>query len=168
VHFAVQQAVAADPGRVADAYVDPDFYGHLGRLPDVDPPEVLERLVAGACVYLRVRYRFTGELSPAVTRVIDPARLVWVEDAVHDLDTRTSSFRIVPEHYGSRLRCAGVTRVEERPGGSSARVVEGELQVRFPLVGRAVERAIASGLHAHLEREAALLDEWLAGDDGAG
>jgi hypothetical protein len=41
--------------------------------------------------------------------------------------------------------------------------VEGDLTVSYPLVGRAVERAILSGLQDHLAGEADLLARRLAG-----
>jgi hypothetical protein len=117
--------------------------------------------VADGTLHQRVRYRFTGALSPAVTRVIDPDRLVWVDDTTYDLEAATATFRIVPEHYANRLRCSGRYRFTPRPGGCR-RSIEGDLTVSYPLVGRAVERAILSGLEDNLGAEADLVGRWLA------
>ena len=65
-----------------------------------------------------------------------------------------------PDHYADRFRCSGEYRIEPRPGGCR-RTAEIELSVSFPLVGRAVERAIASGLREHLADEAAVVEEHL-------
>jgi hypothetical protein len=40
-------------------------------------------------------------------------------------------------------------------------VAEGDLRVRFPLVGGRVERAIVSGLEEHAELEAQVMTRWL-------
>ena len=58
-------------------------------LPKLGPPEVLERTVDGDVVRLQIRYRFVGDLSPAVTAVLDPAKLTWVEHSTHDLGRRS-------------------------------------------------------------------------------
>jgi hypothetical protein len=97
-----------------------------------------------------------------VTRVLDPSRLVWVDETTWELAAATATFRILPEHYANRLRCSGRQRVVAR-GDGARRTVEGDLTVSYPLVGRAVERAILSGLHDHLAGEAELLRRRLAG-----
>jgi hypothetical protein len=162
VRFSVQQDLAGTPAEVLDVLADPGFVPELGALPKVGTPELLEHRVEGSRLHQRVRYRFTGDLSPAVTRVLDPSRLVWVDDTTWDLDAATASFRIVPDHYANRLRCSGRQRVVAR-GDGARRTVEGDLTVSYPLVGRAVERAILSGLEDHLDAEAALLARRLAG-----
>ena len=114
----------------------------------------------------RIRYAFAGELSPAVTAVVDPARLTWVEESATDRRTHHTTFTIVPDHYGSRLRCSGTFSLAEAPGGASVRTAEGELKVSFPLVGGKVERAIVSGLEEHAELEAEVLRDWIEGRRG--
>ena len=161
MRVALDQDLPGTVEEVLDVLADPGFVPELGALPRVGRPELLEHRVDGATLHQRVRYRFTGDLSPAVTRVIDPARLVWVDDTTYDLAAATATFRILPEHYANRLRCSGRYRFRARPGGCR-RSIEGDLTVSYPLVGRAVERAIVSGLEDHLAAEADLIARWLA------
>jgi hypothetical protein len=161
VRFSLDQDLPGSVEEVLAVLADPGFVPELGALPKVGPPELLEHRVADGTLHQRVRYRFTGALSPAVTRVIDPARLVWVDDTTYDLAAGTATFRILPEHYANRLRCSGRYRFSPRPVGCR-RSVEGDLTVSYPLVGRAVERAILSGLEEHLGAEADLVGRWLA------
>jgi hypothetical protein len=139
VRFSLDQDLAGTVEEVLEVLADPGFVPELGALPKVGPPELLEHRLADGTLHQRVRYRFTGALSPAVTRVIDPSRLVWVD----------------------RLKCSGRHRFTPRPGGCRRRI-EGDLTVSYPLVGRAVERAILSGLEEHLGSEADLIGRWLA------
>jgi hypothetical protein len=161
VRFTLDQELPGTVEEVLEVLADPGFVPELGALPKVGPPELLEHRVADGTLHERVRYRFTGALSPAVTRVLDPSRLVWVQETTYDLEGGTASFRIVPEHYANRLRCSGRYRFTARSGGSR-RAIEGDLTVSYPLVGRAVERAILSGLEEHLGAEAELIGRWLA------
>src|SRR2546423_14205585 len=110
MRFQLEQQIAGPVGAVARGYTEPRFYELLGELPKLGRPEVLDRSEDGCVVHLAVRFRFTGNLSPAVTRVVDPARLSWVEESVHDLERLTVTFHMKPDNYADRLRFAEIGR----------------------------------------------------------
>ena len=56
---------------------------------------------------MRIRYRFSGDLSSAATAVLDPEKLTWVEESHHDLAARTVRFELHPDHYADRFSCRG-------------------------------------------------------------
>jgi hypothetical protein len=161
VHFHLEQPLPASPTEAIDVLVDPGYLASLTELPRLGRPEVLDRVDDGEQVRLRVRHRFTGSLSPAVTRVVDPAKLVWVEETTYDRAAATATMRVRPEHYADRLRAWASFRFLPSGPASCTRVADGEVAVRFPLVGGKVERAIVSGLEDHLTREADLVARWL-------
>ena len=163
--FTVTQSFRADADAVARAYASPDLYARLVGLPKLGPPEVLDRRVENDIVHLQIRYRFVGDLSPAVTTVVDPRRLSWVEHSAHDLAARTVRYRLAPDHYADRFQSSGSCSVE--PGGAGCvRTVAGRLSVKARFVGGAVERAIVSGLREHLADEVALVDRFADGIAG--
>lgn len=166
VRFHLEQPLPAGVEDVIDVLVDPAFLASLAELPKLGEPEVLEQRTEGTMLHQRVRYRFTGSLSPAVTKVVDPRKLVWVDETVYDRAAGAATFRILPEHYADRLTAGGTYRFVGTGPGACTRVADGELTVRFPFVGRAVERAIVSGLEEHIGDEAALVARWL--DDHRG
>jgi hypothetical protein len=146
---------------VAHIYTEPRFYERLGNLPKLGRPEVLDRDEDGSEVRLAVRFRFTGQLSPAVTKVVDPAKLSWVEESVHDLSRHTVAFTMKPDNYADRLRFDGSSRFEPDGDQRTRRVARGDVVVRVPLIGRTVENAIVSGLREHLAAEVAVVEELL-------
>jgi hypothetical protein len=164
VRFRVEQRFEAALVAVEAALLDPGFLRRLGELPTLGAPELLGSEIDGHLVHQRVRYRFAGDLAPAVTAVIDPARLTWVEETTYDLVVHCGEHRIVPDHYGGRLTSSYSTHLA--PSGHDAsvtvRTTEGEVKVRFPLVGGKVEKAIVSGLTEHATLEAEVLAGWLA------
>jgi hypothetical protein len=162
VDFTVDQVFAAGGDALARAYADPALYETLVGLPKLDTPEVLDHSVEGTVVRLAIRYRFVGELSPAVTAVIDPRKLTWVERSEHDLATRRIRYRMVPDNYADRLQSRGTCAITDRTNGGSVRTVTGMLKVKALVVGSAVERAIVSGLREHLTAEVPLVEEWVA------
>ncbi len=164
MHFELDQRFAAPVDVVADAFCDPGFYEALAELPKLGRPEVLGRDEEGDRVVMRVRYRFTGDLSSAARAVLDPAKLTWVEEAVHDRATRRVAFTLHPDHYSDRFSSHGTYQFSAAPDDPAAtdRFASGEVKVRAPLVGSAVERAIVSGLKEHLGDEVDLLERWLS------
>lgn len=162
MRFRLQQRYAAAPDAVAAAYADPSLYAWFDALPRAGRPDVLSHRVAGDdVVELRVRWAFTADLSGAARAVIDPDRLSWVEESRHDLPRRTVTFRMIADHYADRFSCTGTYRFEPAAGGGTARTVEGELRVRAPLVARAVEGAIVSGLEEQLAAEVGVVEAFL-------
>ena len=162
MQFRVEQAFRSPVDDVFRAYTEPALYALLGELPKLGRPEVVERWDDGDRVHLAVRYRFTGELSGAVRRVVHPERLTWVEHTVHDAGRHEVEFRIEPDHYADRLRAAGRSSLRASDDGAR-RVTEGAVVVTgVPFVGRAVEGAIVSGIREHLAAEVAAVERYLA------
>jgi hypothetical protein len=162
MRFRIEQEFAGPVEAVARVYTEPRLYERLGDFGKLGRPELLDRREDGCVVRLAVRFRFTGHLSSAVTRVVDPAKLSWVEESVHDLAHHTVTFIMKPDNYADRLRSEGSAHYEPAGEERTRRVVEGDLVVRVPLVGKAVEGAIVSGLKEHLAAEVEVVEALLA------
>lgn len=162
MRFRLEQVFTAPLEDVEATFIDPAFLERLSELPRLGRPELLERAEDGPMVRQWIRYRFEGQLSSAVTRVVDPNRLTWVEESILDRRIHRTTFVIVPDHYGHRLESSGTfTLVADAASGQTTRVTEGEVKVHFPFVGGKVERAIVNGLAEHAEQEIALVQEWM-------
>ncbi|HZT66893.1 MAG TPA: DUF2505 domain-containing protein [Acidimicrobiales bacterium] len=159
--FHVENRILADRDAVQAAYLDPAFYSAMVDMPKISPPEVVGREEQGDVILMKVRYRFSGDLPPAARRVLDPDKLTWVNESTVDLAEHRTEFRMVPDNYGNRIRFGGTYRFEQ-VDAATVQVIEGDLVVRYPIVGPLVERAILSGMREHLEQEAAFLEQWTA------
>jgi hypothetical protein len=160
LRFRLEQFLPGPLDAVEGALLDPAFVTALARLPKLGSPELLEQRQDGHRVHQRVRYAFQGELSSAVTRFVDPARLTWVEASTTDRRTHVTDFEIQPDHYSGRLTCKGRFRLLPE-GAATRRVAEGDLSVHIPFVGRKAEQAIISGLTEHARLEAEILADWV-------
>jgi hypothetical protein len=161
VRFRLEQFLPGTLEQVEAATIDPAFVERLAELPDLGNPRLLDQREEGPLVHQRVRYAFVGDLSPAVTRFVDPARLTWVEASTLDRRTHATDFEIQPDHYAGRLTCRGRFRLAE-DGPATRRTAEGDLTVHIPFVGRKAEQAIISGLTEHARLEADILGAWIA------
>jgi len=164
VRFSVAQPIAATTERVEEALVDPRFYEALATMPNIGEPEVLECTARDSEVILRVRYAFTGDLAAPARRVLDPAKLTWVVESTVDRSTRTTAFRMLPDHYADRLVCGGSYTLVAGGADATIQQMEGNLRVNYPVVGRLAERGIVLGLKEHVAQEAHVIERWVAGE----
>ncbi len=146
---------------VEDAYVDPDLFAHLHDFADLGRPELLDKADEGGTVRLRVRYAFTGELGPPLSALVEPARITWVEESTLDRATHGTEFHILADHYPDRLHCNGTVELSDDGHGGTVRVAEGKIEVKIPLVGGKVERAVVESLTEQAATQAQVVGEWL-------
>lgn len=163
MRFHIEQEFAGGVEAVEAALSSPELLARMAALPKVGGAELLEQRVDGEKVLQRIRYRFTGELSSAVTAVVNPNQLTWVEESVIDRVSHITTWTIVPDHYASRLTCSGTFRLTAKADDLTVRVTDAEIKVHFPLVGRRVEKAIVSGLEDHAAGEEAVVSAYLTG-----
>ena len=114
MNFRIEQRIPAPLAAVEAALLDRDFVAATADLPKLGAPELLENERDGDRAHQRIRYRFTAPLSGAVTHVVDPAKLTWVDDATYDLASHTSRHRILPDNYADRLQAALHSELEAR------------------------------------------------------
>ena len=161
MNFRIEQRLHGTPDAVQSVLFDPGFVAARSGLPKLGDAELLESTRDSTSGRQRIRLRFTAPLSSAVTAVIDPARLTWVDDAKYDLASHTAEHQILPDSYADRLQCSYRATLETA-GGGTERSLDGVIKVRMPLVGGKVERAIVSGLEEHASAEGALINQFLS------
>jgi hypothetical protein len=160
VNFEIVQDLRATPDAVDGALVDPAFLVRMAELPKLGSAEVVSQERDGDTMRQDVRYLFQAELSSAVTRVVDPDRLTWVERSVCDLASHRTECEIRPDNYGGMLNGRYSSLVVASADGAR-RTLTGELKVKVPLVGGKVERAIVGGLEENAAAQIALIESFL-------
>ena len=162
VDFTLDQRFDQSGVAVAAALVDPDLLQQMTELPLLAEATVLSTERSGDRIRQSVRYRFEAELSSAVRRVIDPAKLTWVEMGEHDLTAGLSRFEIRPDHYSDLLQGRYTASVETSDDGrASTRIVKGMIKVKVVLVGARVENAIISSLRELAEAQQEIVEGWI-------
>jgi hypothetical protein len=162
VDFRAEDHFSASIDEIVEAYGDPDLAAALGALAPLSAGELLDHERHLDRVEVRVRYAYRGDLPPGATAVVDPAKLTWVQVTELDLVQRRSLVVLKPDHYPDRLQARAVQRFEATALGGTNRTVEGEVGVRLLVGGRAVERALVSGLQEWLANAAVAVDRWVA------
>lgn len=160
LEFVLEQRLGGAADSVLDVLLDRDFLAARAELPKLGGSELLELTRDDDSARVRVRMQFTGQLAPAVTAVVDPSKLTWVDDARFVLSARGARHEILPDHYADRLSCT-YDDVLHEDAGTTRRVLTGSIKVRALLIGGRVENAIVSGLREYSAAEAVLLNSWL-------
>lgn len=158
-----QRFSGATPGQVIAAYTDPALYATFEGLTKIGRPEVVDRRTDGSGVSLTLRMRFIAELNAAARRVVDPAKLSWLQHEDYDLGAMTAEVVFEPENYADRFSSSGGYRFAPDPDDptGTVRTIDGDLRVRMLLVGGQVEGAVVSGLREHFAEEEPLVQRWL-------
>lgn len=160
--FTLEQRFTQSPDEVALALIEPRLLEQMTKLPLLAEATVLATERKGDLVRQSVRYRFEAELSSAVRRVIDPAKLTWVEMGEHDLLAGLSRFEIRPDYYSDLLQGRYTARVT--PGGDDSectRRVKGMIKVKVLLVGGRVENAIIGSLRDLAKAQQKIVEDWI-------
>jgi hypothetical protein len=150
----------APADRVAAGMTDAAFVAALA-LPDVAPPEVLDRVEDANGITLRARYRFVGILDPIARRILSGDRISWVQEVRVDSSQRAGTLTVRSDVQPDRLQCQGDYQLEALDGGGTCRRLHGSLAIRVPIIGGRAERTILPGLLKRIDVEAAALDDWL-------
>jgi hypothetical protein len=160
VKFEIVQDLRATPAAVDGALIDPAFLVRMAELPKLGSAEVVSQDRDGDTMRQDVRYLFQAQLSSAVTRVVDPDRLTWVERSICDLVSHRTECEIRPDNYGGMLN-GRYSSLVVASGEGARRTLTGELKVKVPLVGGKVERAIVGGLEENAAAQIALIETFL-------
>ncbi len=160
MRFHAEHSFPARGGAVADLLADPAFYLAL-TLPDLGQPELLGATDDGERAVIRLRYEFIGHLDPMAQRLIGPGRLAWVQEVRLDRPAASGTLEFEAERDPRRLH-GSAQFVLETSGTGTRRLLDGELVVAVPGIGRMAERKIVPGLLSRLDVEAAAAGSQLA------
>lgn len=164
MRFRIEQRFVAPADEVGGALSSEEYLTTaMAELPDIGRPDVRSRSVVGDTTHLQLEYHFGGSLPSVAKRVIDPAKLSWIEETSIDASNWSAAFTMTPTHYDSFFTCRGTWQLVDLDGVTT-RVIDGVLKVNSPVpfVGGQVEKAIVSGLRERLAKEPPLLERWLA------
>jgi len=157
----LEHRIDASVEEVERATLDDTFQLRLTSLPNVHERRILSQDERqDGTVHRVVRYRFGGNIPAPVLRAIGGATVSWDEEGTFDPAAHEWRFVIHPHVMKGRLECDG--RYSFSPqGNETLRVVQADVTVKVPLVGRRVERFIADGLTDTMNAEARILEAFI-------
>src|SRR3954468_12508099 len=133
MRFTIEQGFDGPLDRVEAAFVDPAYLERLSTLPKLGRPTLVHRVDAGDLVHQWVKYAFVGDLNAAVRRVVDPARLTWVEESTFDRRPHRTTRKTAPDPSRNLRRASATFQLAPDTPERPRRTTEADLKVTVPL-----------------------------------
>lgn len=131
----------------------PELIAMLDAMPAFRSRELVERqdLPDG-----KTRWRFKvvagGDIPPAARKVVNEDLLTWWEDTTFSPTEHCIYWSIEPVKIKDKLVCRGTWKLIAQ-GGGTHRVIDGELTVKVPLVGKVAETFLVGELKRNYDVE---------------
>jgi hypothetical protein len=156
-----QPLLARNPNVVL-VFIDDMGYADIGPFgaKGYETPH-LDRLAARGVAFTRTRVSPRKELPLLAQKALGAARFTYVQENETNDGTMTTTWRVIPDVLSDKVKCSGVSRVVDVPGGCE-RIIEGELTVSIPFVGGTIEKHVMEQLERSYARGADVAREFLA------
>ncbi len=131
----------------------PELNSMLSLMPAFRSRDLIEKqeLESGE-VHWRFKVIAGGEFPPAVTKIISPEMFTWWENSHFVPAEHCIHFNIEPLKAQGKFEGSGQWRLIKQ-GNGTKRVIEGEMNVKIPFVGRIVESFLINELKKNYEVE---------------
>lgn len=133
-----------------DVYESDEYKRRLREQTNIQQ-EVLETRTEGPIEVRRIRTEPDQELPSMVASAIGTKKLSYTQENRFDKASGRMEWTVHLDGIGDRVQVSGVTTCV--PDGSGCkRVVDGEITVNVPLVGRQIEKKVVAELERSMQR----------------
>ena len=156
--FRMEHILPANSDRAWQVIMSEEFarqsYAHSGTI-----REVLSEEVRNGLTFMKLRIVVEKPLPPMAAKVIGSSQLSWIQEQVIDDVKQLMSWKItIPS--ANKVQSSGIFRIE-KIGDESRRIVEGDVSVKIPIVGKKAEQHICKQLEESYENSAKFTQAWL-------
>ena len=123
--------------------------------------EILERREDASETYVRSRVVINKEVPAMMAKAIGADRISYEQESRRAVGSFTNAWNIIPMVLASKFEGSGSTTVRAIAEGCE-RVIEGELVVRVPIVGKQMEAKLVESIEQSYNRAGTLAAEMLA------
>lgn len=141
------------------SYFDETLEAELEAASPMDR-EILEEREEDGVQIRRLRFTTRKPLPGMLRGVLGSDKLTYEQETRHALAGHRLTWRIIPPVQADRIKAEGTFEVTAAPGGC-ARVIDGVVEVRVPLVGGQIEKLIVNTVTEGYEKTAAVRLAWI-------
>jgi hypothetical protein len=123
--------------------------------------EVLERREDAGETYVRFRVLINKEVPAVMAKAIGADRISYDQESRRAAGSFTIAWNIIPMVLAKKFDGSGSTTIRATAGGCE-RVIEGDLVVRVPIIGKQMEAKLVESIEESYNRAAVLAGEMLA------
>lgn len=150
----IETTFPADLDAVWDIFLDHEFEARLERASGVLYESIDTETMDGVeCRRIKVTAR--KPLPRVIARVLRSNHLSYTQITYLDRPTNTLEWEVIPMAFADQFTAKGVTTLYSEEHGCR-RVIDGNISVRIPLVGGAIEKAILRDVTDSFEKASAM------------
>lgn len=162
MHFQLSHDVEAPLGAVEQAVLSPELGAELQeRLPGIRSVETVEHVQRGEVLHRIMRFQARRALGRWPQGRITDEMMTWDEHSIYRLSQHLGEWFVVPRPaaeadapWRRRFHSAGTYQLASLDDRATRRSVAGDMDIRMPLIGPALERLALVELRRTLAAEA--------------
>lgn len=110
---------------------------------------------------VRSQVTLAKELPSTAAKVMGSKNLVYILEERIDDANRTVQWRVLVNKVSDKVKAQGIFKIEPAAAGCE-RIIQGEVKVSVPFIGRKIEAGIAAELEKSYEATAVFATKWLS------
>jgi Protein of unknown function (DUF2505) len=160
VKFELRHRFDAPIEDVTKTILDRDYQESLDPIGPLKSRTLISQVEEGGIVVRKVRCVLNLEFAGPAKAILGSADPAWIEESTWFPQEMAWRWKVIPEVVANILSANGALQLIEE-GEATSRLVSGDVRVRVPFVGKAVERSIVEGVTKVYDEEAERLTHWL-------
>lgn len=123
--------------------------------------EILEKKENGKSVFTKIRCVPNYDLPLKARKFVDQEHIEWVEETDRDRENHIIEYRIIPRIFKRQFTTYGRFTITPTPDGKTKRIIDGNVVVLLPGIGKKVEEYIVPRITRALNEEAEIVKMFL-------
>lgn len=159
--FSMQHQFECSPERLWEVFQSPAFEALLEERTRVRRETLWKREEGGQEVS-RILCASLREMPAPMAKALGTSNFRFEQENRFDRARDILHWKVIPTVMADRVEASGTTRVQALSGGGCVRTVEGMMEVRLPLVGKAIEQKLGEQVQQSYEEAASIARELIA------
>lgn len=115
----------------------------LETMPDLTYAKCLERRDdPDGKIHVKMEMCAHGKIPKAVQHMLKPEMLTWQEISTWDPNTKRYMYQVKTKYFTNAFVCKGIWGYKEKSPNSTVQFCEGILEIKIPILGGIIEKAI--------------------------
>ncbi len=126
------------------------------KFPELQKHEEIERREEGKKIYSKRIVELSASIPKPLRRILKPDMMKTLDDSVYDMETNVHTWTIAPKTGSKLFKCKGYskyTEFEENSETKTKRVIELDVKVDIPILGKMAEGVILDAYKKNLFKD---------------
>jgi hypothetical protein len=160
MRFTMTHDFDCDPQTLWDIFESPEFDKRLERESQVRR-EVLNKSTEGDLEVTHLLCTSLKEMPAPMAKALGTKSFVFEQVGKLNRKANVLRWEVIPSVLKDRISASGTTRITPRDSGCT-RTIEGEISIRLPIVGKAMEEKLAGNVQESYARAAEIARTMIA------